>query len=108
LIRVGFFKIRPDQVERLRAWTHELTQRRDEVLETFRAETTQQECAYLLPGASGPILVYAQQVDDPDQAHRAFAASELPIDLQHKQVMAEIREGSAEVEVLFDIRVERE
>jgi hypothetical protein len=108
LIRVGFFEIRPDQVERLRAWTHELTRRRDEVLETFRAETTQQECPYLLPGASGPILVYAQQVDDPDQAHRAFAASELPIDLQHKQVMAEVREGSAEVEVLFDIRVERE
>jgi Family of unknown function (DUF6176) len=108
MIRVGFFNVRPDQVERLRAWMHELTQRRSEVLETFRAESTQQERAYLLQGASGPILVYAQQVDDPEQARQAFAASQLPIDLQHRQVMAEVREGHAEVELLFDIRAEDE
>ena len=48
MMRLGFFKVRPDQVERLRAWMHELTQRRDEVLETFRAERTLHECAYLL------------------------------------------------------------
>jgi hypothetical protein len=108
MMRVGFLKVRPDQVERLRAWMHELTQRRDEVLETFRAESTQHECAYLLQGASGPILVYAQQVDDPKQARQAFAASQLPIDLQHKQVMAEVHEGLAEVELLFDISAEGE
>jgi len=34
---------------------------------------------------------------------RAFAASQLPIDLEHKQVMAEVREGPAEMELLFDI-----
>lgn len=76
MIRVGFFKVRPDPEERLRAWMHELTQRRDEVLETFRAESTQHECTYLLQGASGPTLVYAQQVDDPEQARQAFASSE--------------------------------
>jgi hypothetical protein len=82
---------------------HELTQRRDEVVETFRAEGTRHESAYLLQGASGPVLVYVQQVDDPEQARRAFAASQLPIDLQHKQVMAEVREGRANVELLFDL-----
>ncbi len=80
-----------------------LTQRRDEVVETFRAESTQHECAYLLQGASGPVLVYVQQVDDPEQARRAFATSQLPIDQDHKQVMAEVREGPAEMELLFDI-----
>ena len=108
MIRVGFFKVRPDHEERLRAWMHELTQRRDEVLETFRAESTQHECTCLLQGASGPILVYAQQVDDPEQARQAFASSQLPIDLQHKRVMAEVHEGPAEVELLFDIRAEGE
>ena len=98
----------PDQVERLRGWMHELTQRRNEVLETFRAESTRHECADLLQDASGPTLVYAQQVDDPEQARQAFAASQLPIDLQHKQVMAEVHEGQAEVELLFDIRAEGE
>jgi hypothetical protein len=53
MMRVGFFEVRADQVEHLRAWMHELTQRRDEVLETFRAEGTRHECAYLLQGA-GP------------------------------------------------------
>jgi Family of unknown function (DUF6176) len=106
MMRVGFFNVRPDQVGRLRDWMHELTQRRDEVLETFGGEGTQHECAYLLQGASGPILVYAVQVDDPEQASRAFAASQLPIDLQHRQVMAEVREGPAEVELLFDIRAD--
>jgi Family of unknown function (DUF6176) len=107
MLRVGFLKVRPDQVDRLRAWTQELTQRRDEVLETFRAESTRHECAYLLQGASGLILVYVQQVDDPERARRAFAASQLPIDLEHKQVMAEVREGPAEAELLFDISAER-
>jgi hypothetical protein len=55
-----------------------------------------------------PPPVYAQQVDDPEQARQAFAASRLPIDLQHKQVMAEVHEGPAEVELLFDIRAEGE
>jgi hypothetical protein len=82
---------------------HELTQRRDEVVETFRAESTQHESAYLLQGASGPVLVYVQQVDDPARAREAFATSQLPIDLQHKQVMAEVHEGPADVELLFDI-----
>ncbi|HYY79743.1 MAG TPA: DUF6176 family protein [Actinomycetes bacterium] len=108
MMQVGFFKVRPDQVERLRGWMHELTQRRHEVLETFRAESTRHECAYLIQGASGPILIYAQQVDAPEQARQAFAASQLPIDLQHKQVMAEVREGPAEVELLFDIDAEGE
>ena len=36
MMQVGFFKVRPDQVERLRGWMHELTQRRHEVLETFK------------------------------------------------------------------------
>ena len=46
--------------------------------------------------------------DDPEQARQAFAASQLPIDLQHKEVMAEVHEGPAEVELLFDIRAEGE
>ncbi|HEX8858812.1 MAG TPA: DUF6176 family protein [Actinomycetes bacterium] len=108
MMRIGFFKVHPDRVERLRAWTQELTDRRAEVLETFRAESTTHECAYLLQGASGPILVYVQEVDDLDQARRAFAASEFPIDLQHKQTMTEVREGPAEVELLFDISAERD
>ncbi len=80
MLRVGFFKIRPDKVDRLRDWMHELTQRRDEVVETFRAESTQQESAYLLQGASGPVLVYVQQVDDPERAPsiRGFSASDRP------------------------------
>jgi len=61
MIRVGFFKVRPDHEERLRAWMHELTQRRDEVLETFRAESTQHECTYPRRERSHPRLCPASR-----------------------------------------------
>lgn len=88
---------------------HEGRSRRATRLETFEAETTRHEKVFLLD-ADGPepLMVYVMDVDDPQHAAAAFADSRLPIDVRHKEVMAEVDAGRAEVESLLDISADRE
>jgi hypothetical protein len=71
VLRVRFLKVKPDRVERLRAWMDELARRHDEVVVTFAQETVRHEAAWLLETSAGPILVYAIEADDLDEAQRA-------------------------------------
>ena len=79
--------MRADQLPALRAWMTELGRRPDEVRATFRQEGVRHEQAYLLEGASGPVLVYAIEVEDMDAAQRAYETSTLAIDAEHRSVM---------------------
>jgi Family of unknown function (DUF6176) len=90
---------------RLRAWMSSLQQRADEVRQTFRQEGVRHEQAFLLRDANGLVLVYAHEVDDPEAAHAAYAASTLPIDLQHREQMSAALGGEAEAELLYDVRL---
>lgn len=104
VLRVRFFKVHPDKVERLRAWMDELTKRRAEVLATFAQETVRHEAAWLLETTGGPILVYAIEAEDLEQAQRAVEENPFPIDLEHRAVMGVVLEGAIEVEQLLDER----
>jgi hypothetical protein len=106
VIRVVFHDVKPDEVDRLRAWMAELERRADEVRETFRQETVRHEVAYLIAGAGGPILAYAIEVDDEERAREAFRTSVLPIDREHKSLMAHVLAGPADVERLYEVRLE--
>jgi hypothetical protein len=104
LLRVRFFKVKPDKVERLRAWMDELSRRRDEVLETFAQETVRHEAAWLLETAEGPILVYAIEAEDLEQARRAVEEHPQPIDLEHLAVMEDVLGAPYPAEQLLDER----
>lgn len=91
---------------RLRAWMSELNRRGDEVRETFRQETVRHERAWLLRGADAPILVYAIEAEDLELGHRVVRESPLPIDIEHRRVMAEVLEGPADAEPLYACRLE--
>jgi hypothetical protein len=106
VLRVRFFRVRPDKVDRLRAWMEELARRRDEVLETFAQETVRQEAAWLMETVEGTILVYAIEAEDLDQARRAVEKNPFPIDLEHRAVMDEVIEVPIELEQLLDERAE--
>lgn len=109
MLQVAFRRVRPEKAGVLREWMAELNDRRDEVLETFEAETTRHEKVFLLDAdGPGPLMVYVMDVDDPQHAAAAFADSRLPIDVRHKEVMAEVDAGRAEVESLLDISADRE
>jgi hypothetical protein len=106
MVRVRFFKIRPERLGRLRAWMAELAQREDEVRATFRQETVRHELAYLIQGPDGPLLVYLIEADDLEQAARAVRDNPLPIDLEHRQVMAEVLGGPVPAECLLDMTLD--
>ncbi len=76
------------------------------MLATFRQEGTRSESVHLLRGEDGPVLAYVSEVDDLAQAKRAYAESTLPIDIEHKAVMASCVDGRAAAEVLFECSVE--
>ena len=105
MLRIAFREVREEKVDRLRWWMGELSRRKTEVRETFLQESTRHEMAFLIRSKNGFILVYAMEVDDVEQAGRAFQASNLPIDLEHKKIMREITTGPVEAELLYECSV---
>jgi hypothetical protein len=105
-LEVVFRRVKPDQVDRLRAWMREGERRADEVRETFRQETVRHEVAYLLEGKRGPVLVYAMEAEDLDRSAETFRSSSLPIDVQHRTVMRDVLEGPAEAEKLYEVALD--
>jgi hypothetical protein len=83
----------------------ELVRRQDEVRETFRNEGVRHEQAFLMQSVDGPVLVYAHEVDDPEAAQRAYAASTLPLDAQHRKIMRSALDGPAHAELLYEVRL---
>ena len=90
MITVSFARIRPGQEARLRAWLTELASRQDEARQSLAQEGTRHEQLYVLPGADGAVLVYVMEAEDVQQAYSAYGASQLPIDVEHRAVLAQV------------------
>ena len=108
MLRLAFSRIKPGKEERLRAWLSELLERQDEVRETFVQETVRHEQAFIIEGREGPLLIYAMEAEDHEKGHRAFRASTLAIDLEHKEVMKEVLGERLQVKPLYDCALERD
>jgi hypothetical protein len=106
MIEVVFRKVRPDKLDRLRAWLKELNERKDEVRQTFEQETVRHERGYILDGKDGPILAYVMEAEDHRLARRAYRNSTLAIDRQHKEVMADCLGDPADAELLYECMLE--
>ena len=83
----------------------ELGRRQDEVRATFLNEGVRHEQAYLIQSADGPVLVYAIEVEDYEAGLRAYEASTLPLDAEHRRVMASVLGPAADVEMLYEVRL---
>jgi hypothetical protein len=106
MLQLVIRKVKPDQEARLREWLSELSRRREEVRATFAREGVRHEQAYLLKTADGPLLVYAMEAADQEQAKRAFKDSTDPIDEEHRRVMEEVLGANARPELLYDCAAE--
>jgi len=104
LIKLAMRKVRPGEEGRLREWMAQLNSRRPEVLATFRQEGVRHELAYLIDGADGPVLIYAMEAVDHEQAAAAYAQSSLPIDLEHRRIMAQVLGDRVPSELLYECR----
>lgn len=91
-----------EDVARLRAWLASLADRSAELAESYRQHTTRHELFLLIRTRPRPILVLVAEVDDVAQASSSFLRSNLPIDLEFKQLVNEISTEAAEVELLYD------
>lgn len=103
MLEVAFLRVKEDKVDVLKEWMEEIRRREGEVLETFYNEGARHEAAYLLEDADGPLLVYVQETVDAQTAHQAFRESELPIGLEHRQVMQDVIAGRLDVEELLNL-----
>jgi hypothetical protein len=108
MLYASFYRVHPEQVQRLRDWMKELERRRPEALESYRQEGARHELAYLIEGQAGPVLVYLAEVEDLEKARAAFQSSQLPIDLEHREVMHGVVLGRADVELLYECLVDGE
>ena len=106
MLRVAIRRIRPDRESRLRAWLSELNARASEVRDTFRNETVRAEQAYIVPGATGPLLVYVMEAEDFAHAAAAVAASPYKIDQEHRAIMKECLAESLDLSPLYDVALE--
>ncbi len=106
MIKVSIRRIRPEKEQRLRAWLAELNSRAEEVRETFRGETVRAEQAYIVPGDTGPLLVYVMEAEDFERGSKAFATSHHKIDAEHKDVMRECLGESVNVAPLYEVTLE--
>ena len=88
--------IKPGKTEALRDWYRELEERRDEAFQTLENEGVRQEAAFILPTEHGDLLAVFIEVDDMDEANKAFYSSPFEIDRQHAAVMDDCTvEGAA-------------
>jgi hypothetical protein len=81
-----------------------LKERQQEVRQTFDQEGVRHECAYLTQDREGYVLVYVAELEDEAAARAAYARSTLPIDLEHRRIMAELIVGPADAELLYDVQ----
>ena len=103
MLDLQFRKIKPEREGQLRAWFAELNSRSEEVRATFHDEGVQHEQGFILPTSEGPVLVWAAQLNDPDEANRVFAKSSHPIDIEHDRVLRECLDGRIALSPVLDV-----
>jgi hypothetical protein len=102
MVRVGFTLVRLDKEARLRDWFKELEGRKPEIRETFRRESVTHEQAFIVASDRGPLLVYVMEAANHELAKAAFQSSQLPIDIQHQEILRECLLESMKVAPVFD------
>lgn len=61
------------------------------------------EQAYIIPGESGPLLVYIMEAEDFEHAAKAYAESTHEIDAEHKSIMKECLAEALSLVPLYDV-----
>jgi hypothetical protein len=103
MLQTTIHRIRPDQEWRLREWLTMLNTRPDEVRESLAASGVRAEQAFIIAGATGPLLVYVSEAEHTGYAADAYRRSNLPVDVEHRQVMDECLAEPVHETPVYDI-----
>jgi hypothetical protein len=101
VLQATIARVDEEDVSELRGWLASLSVRRKELRESYRTHGTRHEL-FLLIRAPEPILVIVAEVDDDQLAAGSFLRSNLPIDVEFKQLVQSMSPELAEVELLYD------
>ena len=78
-------QLKPDVLENVEAWKVELNARKDEAIETLRAEGVHVESWFYLELEGNDYLIAYMRADDIAKAQQIAKTSNFPIDQMHKQ-----------------------
>jgi Family of unknown function (DUF6176) len=99
-------RLRDDSEPRVLEWAAELNRRREEVLDTLRAEGVVFETAFLDHQADGVYLIYIMRSDNFESAHSIAARSVSPIDQYHLSFKTDCWETRTMLKQLIDFEIE--
>ena len=97
-------KLKPDSLERVRAWQRELNQRPEEVLATLRDEGVSIESVFLDEVNGDAYLIYYMRAIDLHESRQTARRSTHAIDEYHQAFMKAVRasNGHSKLECLID------
>jgi hypothetical protein len=96
-------RLKPDSVERVRAWAKTINGRKDEALATLRDEGVILETVFLDQNTEGDFLIYLMKAESFERAKEAAQRSVHAIDEYHQKFKKECWESGEKLEMLIDL-----
>lgn len=103
-ILCGRIKIKEGALEEVRQWFHELSQRKEELLEAFAGEGVWLETVFLEQTSEGDFLIYYMRQDDIEKVYENLAKLQLPVRLFHVECWKKYCDTCIVLEPLFDLK----
>jgi Family of unknown function (DUF6176) len=105
MIEVSVRRVKPGQEETVRSWLRQVGgSRRGEAAATLMEEGVTHETVVLFETSDGPMVIYAIEADDLDEAYDVASTSRHRIDADHKRIMESALGEPVPIELLLDLR----
>jgi hypothetical protein len=96
-------KLKPNSIEKVRAWARTIDERKEEALATLRDEGVMLETVFLDQTSEGDFLIYLMKAESFEKAKEAVKHSAHAIDEYHQNFKKETWETGKKLEMLIDL-----
>lgn len=96
-------KLREGTTERVTTFLRSLNDRPEEVRASLESEGIERECLFLDRTDEGDFLIFLTRAENLETAATAFQASDHPLDIETRELIAETWEEVRPLELLADL-----
>jgi len=96
-------RLKPNSIEKVRAWAKTINERKSEALATLRDESVILETVFLDRSSDGDFLIYLMKAESFEKAKKAAERSAHAIDEYHQNFKNECWESGEKLETLIDL-----
>lgn len=96
-------KLKPNSIEKVRAWANTINERKTEALATLRDESVILEAVFLDQNSEGNFLIYVMRAESFEKAREAVKNSVHAIDEYHQNFKKECWLDCKRLEMLIDL-----